>query len=454
LTSIPHPITGSYPVRTGNAVRPLIDGLPAFRRIGEAIDRARHSIWLTVAFYGSDFSMPDGRGSLFDVLDRAAARGLDVRVIFWRPNPECPWGAKGSTFGGTPEDRHLLWARGSIFRARWDRAHRHYLHHQKSWLIDAGRSSEVGFVGGINLTARATGAPGHPEGHRHDAYVEVSGPAATDVHHNFVQRWNESSERTLHHGRWGHEADDQLPFPICLSDPRGPSVVQIQRNVHAGRYADGHASPGGIPFNIGGGERTIFDQYLLAIVAAREAIYIENQAIPIPPVASAIEDALTRGVEVVILVPAQPEPHVRAARRDPCRQELFDRVARLGQYEHFSLVGIAAMGAEGERRDIYVHGKIMLVDDEWTTIGSCNLHSNSLSGHTEMNASIWDGTVVRALRRELLSEHLNQDTGRLDMRVALQLYRAIAQQNRRKREARDPDWQGIAYSLDPAAYGQ
>ena len=92
---IPHPIIGSYPVRTGNAVRPLVDGPPAFRGIGEVIDRARHSVWLTVAFYTPDFRMPDGRGSLFDVLDRAVARGLDVRVIFWRPNPECPWGSIG-----------------------------------------------------------------------------------------------------------------------------------------------------------------------------------------------------------------------------------------------------------------------------------------------------------------------------------------------------------------------
>jgi hypothetical protein len=72
---IPHPIIGSYPVRTGNAVRPLVDGAPAFRRIGEVIDRARHSVWLTVAFYTPDFRMPDGRGSLFDVLDRAVAPG-------------------------------------------------------------------------------------------------------------------------------------------------------------------------------------------------------------------------------------------------------------------------------------------------------------------------------------------------------------------------------------------
>jgi cardiolipin synthase A/B len=175
---------------------------------------------------------------------------------------------------------------------------------------------------------------------------------------------------------------------------------------------------------------------------------------PIPAIASAIEAALRRGVEVVILVPAQPEPHVRQARRDPSRQELFDRVARLGRYEHFSLVGIAAVGAEGERRDIYVHGKIMLVDDQWATIGSCNLHSNSLSGHTEMNASIWDATVVRALRCELLREHLDQDTAHSEARAALQLYRTIARQNRRKREAGDPDWRGTAYSLDPTTYGE
>jgi cardiolipin synthase A/B len=67
---------------------------------------------------------------------------------------------------------------------------------------------------------------------------------------------------------------------------------------------------------------------------------------------------------------------------------------------------IGELNTQGRRRDVYVHGKIMLIDDKWATIGSCNLHSNSLSGHTEMNASIWDGAVVRPLRRALLAEHL------------------------------------------------
>src|SRR5262249_20954249 len=102
----PHPTTGFYPVRSGNAVRRISAGVPAFRRIGEAIDAAQHSVWLTVAYYAPDFQMPDGRGALFDVLDKATARSLDVRVIFWRPNPEYSGG--GRTFAGSPADRDLL----------------------------------------------------------------------------------------------------------------------------------------------------------------------------------------------------------------------------------------------------------------------------------------------------------------------------------------------------------
>src|ERR1700683_3960076 len=80
--------TASYPARPGNALRPLVDGEPAFRRVCEAIEAARQSVWATVTFMWADFQMPDGRGSALDVLNRAAARGLDVRVIFWRPHPE------------------------------------------------------------------------------------------------------------------------------------------------------------------------------------------------------------------------------------------------------------------------------------------------------------------------------------------------------------------------------
>lgn len=450
---IPFPDSGSYPPREGNKVRPLIDGLATFRRICQAVEAARHSVWVTVAFASPAFRMPDEYGTFFDILDRAVERGLDVRVIFWRPNPETE--RYGQTFSGTPADRELLRSRGSRLRARWDRADTTFCQHQKSWLVDAGQPSETAFVGGINLTSGNLGSPDHEgDGQRHDAYVEITGPSATDVHHNFVQRWNEASERHATDGTWGDCSEEDLPFPTRISDRQGASLVQIQRNIHPGRYSDGRASPGGAAYSVADGEQTILEQYKQAIDAARSTIYIENQALPVPEIAIGLDRALRRGLDVVVLVPATPEDNVKRARHDPARQDFFDRIEALGQYENFTLVGIAGRNAEGERCSVYVHGKIMLVDDAWATIGSCNLHRHSLFGHSEMNASFWDPDAVRTLRCELLSEHLCEDTTQLDDRAALQLYRDIAQKNRRKKAACDADWQGLAFSLDPTAYGR
>jgi cardiolipin synthase len=449
---VPFAHSGSYPVRAGNVVRPLVDGEPAFRRICEAIEAARKSVWLTITFLWPDCTMPDARGSLFDVLDRAVERGLDVRVIFWRHNPESS--GFGHTFWGSQADRDMLRARGSRFRARWDRAHGAYCQHQKSWIIDAGQASETAFVGGINLNPHSVVSPGHVgEGHNHDVYVETMGPAATDVHHNFVQRWNEASERTADDGAWAHDGDDALTFPTRLSRQQGESIVQIQRTVHAGRYRDGRPSSEGIPFDIFGGERSIFEQYLLAIDAARRSIYIENQALRVAAIIEKLDHALKRGVEVVALVPGEPEEWVRTARGQSEHKGLFDQLAALGFHERFALVGIAGPDGSGGRNAVYVHAKIMLIDDAWATIGSCNLHSGSLFGHTEMNASFWDPKVVRALRCELLAEHLDRPTGDLDDRAALTLYRQVARDNRRKRDAGDFNWQGLAFSQGPATYG-
>jgi cardiolipin synthase A/B len=441
---------GAYPARSGNLVRPLVDGVPAFRRIAEAIRVARHSIWLTVAFYAPDFRFPDGR-ALFDVLDEAAARGLDVRALFWRPNPESS--RYGRTFPGTDADRALLRARGSRFGIRWDRAGAAFCQHQKSWLIDAGQPGETAFVGGVNLTAKALGSPGHRDGGRHDLYVEVSGPSATDVHHNFAQRWNEASERDEADGKWGSGGVTPLPFPTRASPPRGGSRVQIQRMVPPGRYTDGRAVPGGRLHDIASGERSILEQYERAIAAARCSIYIENQALPVPAVARRLEAALRRGVEVVLVVPAEPEGWVRAARSDPARTELFEAVEALGRHENFALVGLAVSGGQPPRA-VYVHAKAMLVDDGWATIGSCNLHANSLGGHVEMNASVCDVPVVRALRCELLAEHLGQDTSGLDDRAAMRLFRQVAAANRRHLNAGERSWQGLAVALDAAEYGR
>jgi cardiolipin synthase len=451
---IPFTDTGSYPIRAGNAVRPLVDGVPAFRRICEAVEAARHSVWVTIAFYQPAFEMPDGRGSLFDVLDRAVGRGLDVRVIFWR-HVELERIDPGVHFSGTASERAMLRERGSRFLARWDRAHGPYCQHQKSWLIDAGRPEEIAFVGGINLNRGSMVSPGHEPtdaGNTHDVYVELRGPAATDVHHNFVQRWNEASDRDAEDGFWPDAASqNQLRFPERASAVAGDAVVQIQRTVRRERYSDGTPTPDARPFPIERGETSVADQYLQAIDAAQRTIYFEDQAIGAPLVIDALGRALSRGVRVAFVVPIVPNEEMARARSDPRNQGFFEALGALGRFEHFTLAGLASRRSDGDYQAVYVHAKIGLIDDAWCTIGSANVANRSFYGDTELNASIWHGPTVRDLRCSLIEEHLGTDTGALDDVAALDLFARTARENASLRGLGQPQ-RGLALSLDPTDY--
>jgi cardiolipin synthase len=95
--------------------------------------------------------------------------------------------------------------------------------------------------------------------------------------------------------------------------------------------------------------------------------------------------------------------------------------------------------------------EVTLVDDGWATIET-NVATPSFHGDTELNASLWHTPAVRALRRELLIEHLGVDTTMLDDRGALRLYGEVARANRARR-ARGERLQGLAVAIDPAEYG-
>ena len=460
---IPFVTSGSYPIRGGNSLAPLIDGEPAFRRICEATEQASQSVWVTVAFLEPGVAMPDGRGDVFDVFDRARARGVDVRVIFWRC-PELEEVSPNTHFLGTDAQRRGLAERGSMFFARWDRATKLYCHHQKSWLIDAGEPSEIAFVGGINLDHGSVVTPGHPprtldpdlahSGNVHDVYAELRGPSATDVHHNFVQRWNEATERSASDGSWrdGSPGGD-LPFPETVSAPAGDAVVQVQRTVRRGQYRQATATADGDVFPIEDGDYSIADQYLRAIEAAERTIYLEDQAIGSPEVVDRLLGALDRGVEVVFLAPADANRDMIEGRKRDGNKRFWESLARLGTYERFTLAGIASDAGPGRYHHVYVHAKICLIDDVWCTIGSTNIANRSFYGDTELNASVWHAPTVRRLRRDLLLEHLDQDTLELDDRAAFALYREKCRENLARR-AQGERLQGLAFSLDPSTYGQ
>jgi cardiolipin synthase A/B len=450
-------INASYPRRGGNRIRPLIDGVPAFRAILGAVESASSSVWLTVAFLDDDLLFPDAHGSFFDVLERAAARGLDVRVLFWSEPEIAKMLADASHFPAAAASFRLLTEHAPHVKARWDRL-RGYCHHQKTWLVDAGTDGEVVFVGGINLDKDSIVSPGHPHGetectnNNHDVYAELAGPSATDVHHNFVQRWNEASERALPFGSFPSTGyADDLPFPSRASREAGTSFVQIGRTVKEGVYRKGHAAPGGADFAIAGGEMSIFEQYAAAIGAAERSIYMENQMLLCPMFIPLLDAALERGVEVVVVVPGCAMPEIAKARTLPKAVPVFAMLDALGRHPNFLMAALGGCNDDGSGRDIYVHAKIAVVDDEWATIGSANAMFRSFREDTEMNATTWDGGVARQLRHDLMAEHLGEPeaNGKLDDdRGAIAILRERGLDNRELRREGRP-MRGQIFAIRP-----
>jgi cardiolipin synthase len=179
----------------------------------------------------------------------------------------------------------------------------------------------------------------------------------------------------------------------------------------------------------------------------------KRQYVEVAEIVAELHGALKRGVEVVLLAPAIPE-FSPTAHETVERRAVFEARATLGKYDNFTLAGIAGLGSDGLRKAVYVHSKLMLIDDAWATVGSCNLHRFSLFGSGELNAAFSDPEIVRAFRVALFQEHLAQDTSALDDRAAFQLFHRIARENRQRHENSDPAWQGLAISLDPTTYGR
>jgi cardiolipin synthase len=449
--------TGAYPTRAGNRVRPLIDGIPAFRRICESIESAQRRVWATIAFMWPSFEMPDGRGTALDVFERAAQRGIDVRLIFWRPDIEKH---RRNAFWGSAEQLDLLTSRYPHVNVRWDRAAPGYCHYQKTWLVDAGEDWATGFVGGINLNPNSLVSPGHDHLHtgaepqNHDVYIELCGPAVADVQHNFVQRWNEASERAEDSGCFGTRGREDLSFPSRVPPDCGRARVQIQRTTHNRRYANGHPPIDGKAFDISSGERTNLDQYCAAIGASTRTIYIENQYLEAAPIVSALNDALKRGVEVLVVLPVTPDYGLRSIELSVERKAFLISRSALSRHENFMLCGLAASDANGEKAPVYVHSKLMIVDGEFATVGSCNLHHYSLHGNGELNVAVHDSDTASTIMGELFREHIARDVSNPNDLEAVELFKAIAQRNRLQHERGEPGWQGLAFSMDMSTYGE
>lgn len=246
----------------------------------------------------------------------------------------------------------------------------------------------------------------------HDTGIVLQGPAVADVELTHRERWNDST-RTL-----GFEPP-QPPQPLITSPLASPPAGSGTHSVQILRtYGIIDNATGGYSWSATG-EFTVWASYINAIQRATTYIYIEDQyflawgwpprfSLPGPrrdvDMVYQLGEAIKRGVLVAVLTPSNSE--------DPAH--LYQKFQRDIGVNY--LKDIKAAGAPGDivvaslqtgGTDVYVHSKLMLVDDELMLIGSANVGQRSMTHDGEIHAAVIDsaGNFVRESRTALWGEH-------------------------------------------------
>jgi phosphatidylserine/phosphatidylglycerophosphate/cardiolipin synthase-like enzyme len=236
--------------------------------------------------------------------------------------------------------------------------------------------------------------------------VKIQGPAVMDVSMNFVHRWNDDASPALVPYQTSPPKIEQIDGNDVDQSGAGSVAVQVLRTYSC--------SYGGYKNFAPSGEMSIFAGILKGIKNAQKFIYIEDQYLfYVRETVDALMDALKRGVERIIILGAdQTLPGMQTYQHDfiaPLVTAFPDRI-------HF----YHRKGADVNTK-VYVHSKVMIVDDRFMIIGSANQNMRSMTSDPEVSVGLVDtttsttvdglnvGSLVFDTRNRLFSDHLGID---------------------------------------------
>ena len=334
--------------------------------------------------------------------------GLHINILKW------DLGMVKTLWRGTTLFRVARWAFHERITFKLDGAHPPgAAHHHKILVID----DAVAFCGGIDMTGDRWDTPEHRDddprrrrpftrrayGPWHDATTAVSGPAARALGDHARERWRHASGEVLVPPPAGSD-----PWPDGLPVDMDDVAVGISRTIPA--------------YDTQAEVREVEALCLTAIVAARRSVYLESQYFASRAVAEAIARRLSEpdGPEFVIINPESAEGWLEEEAMGSARARLL---AMLERCDQFGRLRIYTPVTSGEQ-PIYVHAKIMIVDDRLLRVGSSNLNNRSMGYDTECDLAFEakDDThlarVIGSFRAKLLAEHLGTSPERVSAVVA------------------------------------
>ncbi len=327
-----------------NETELLINGNEYFSRVFEAIRAAREEILIETFIIFNDDVGQQLKKALLD----AAARQVRIHVTVDGYGTAALDNDYMAALTNAGIHLHIYDPKPRLFGMRTNLFRRL---HRKIVVVDG----DVAFIGGINF-----GADHLPDKYvmgKQDYALRVRGPIVSDI--------REAAGALL----IAHQAVQALPDMRPASSATGGAAVRLAVRDNTFHRND------------------IEELYLEAIRAARSRLVIANAYFfPSYRLLHELRNAARRGVSVTLILQGRPDlPWARMFSSSLYSYMLQDGISIFEYTEH------------------PLHGKIAIVDEAWSTVGSSNLDPISLSLNLEANLFVRDTRLNQRIHEHLLS---------------------------------------------------
>lgn len=387
----------------------LVDGCAFYRALFDACCAAERSIVMAGWQFASNVMLLQG--------EEARQCGRPVELVAFlrhlcerRPDLEVhilAWDASAVfTFEREPLQQLRFHTRGhQRIHYRMDNHHpTGASQHQKIVVVDRS----IAFVGGMDLTKGRWDERSHParSPHRrgvlgktyapyHDVQAYVTGAPVDVLREWFVERWALATGEVL--------PDVELPrkqVSIRASFEVDAPVVGLARTLP--RMPDVARTTVG----------ELYELHLRAIASAERVIYIENQYLSCDEIGRALIQRMRRGgpaLEIVLVLPEKSAGLKERISIGVYQQRILEQLGRAADETGHQL-GVYYTVADDPRGDVpvFIHAKVVAVDDRMLLVSSANTSNRSMGFDTELGVA-WEAesecASVRHARVDLLAEH-------------------------------------------------
>jgi cardiolipin synthase len=363
------------PVRVpvaGHELTLFVESHTLIAAMAEDIRTARDRVWLESYIF-----LDDAAGRLIaDAIMERARSGADVRVLYDAIGSQA---TSTEFFDDLERSGVNVHAFHSLREALWKFRPLRILNrrnHRKLLVVD----DRVAYFGGMNITDVSSFRTVEKAEHLpaaagwRDVHVRLTGPQQREVAVSFDRSWRRA------HGE-----------PVSWK-PRAYRKALLANAPESIQFFDSGPGPG---------NSRAARLFARLIAAARRRLTLSMAYfLPVGGVLRELLKAPRRGVVVRVIVPEESDvPLVQHATR-----HLYYWLLR----RRFRIC---------ERRVNMLHSKVMVVDDSWTVVGSCNLDARSLYINLEFLAVFHSQALARAVNRLIRYEIAHSK------RVTMQEYR-------------------------------